>query len=79
MAHTLGVPYCGCAETGVIRKDLSRSRLAPSEPSHQGGVWLLKWHQDIQKVGLNLGYNRLFLAPESRYITTFSTHMGLKR
>ena len=28
---------------------------------------------------LNQGYNQLELAPESRYITTFSTHVGLRR
>ena len=31
------------------------------------------------KLDLNQGYNQLELAPESRYITTFSTHMGLMR
>ena len=33
----------------------------------------------FRKLDLNQGYNRLVLAPESRYITTFSTHMGLMR
>ena len=28
---------------------------------------------------LNQGYNQIKLAPESRYITTFSTHLGLRR
>ena len=31
------------------------------------------------KLDLNQGYNRLELAPESRYITTFTTHLGLRR
>ena len=31
------------------------------------------------KLDLNQGYNQLKLVPESRYITTFSTHMGLTR
>ena len=31
------------------------------------------------KLDLNQGYNQLELAPESRYITTFSTHVGLRR
>ena len=31
------------------------------------------------KLDLNQGYNLLELAPESRYITTFGTHMGLMR
>ena len=31
------------------------------------------------KLDLNQGYNQLELAPESRYITTFGTHMGLMR
>ena len=33
----------------------------------------------FSKLDLNQGYNQLELAPESRYITTFSTHMGLMR
>jgi len=31
------------------------------------------------KLDLNQGYNQLELAPESRHITTFGTHMGLMR
>ena len=31
------------------------------------------------KLDLNQGYNQLDLAPESRYITTFGTHMGSMR
>ena len=31
------------------------------------------------KLDLNKGYNQLELAPESRHITTFGTHMGLLR
>ena len=33
----------------------------------------------FSKLDLNQGYNQLELSPESRYITTFSTHMGLMR
>ena len=33
----------------------------------------------FSKLDLNQGYNLLELAPVSRYITTFSTHMGLMR
>ena len=33
----------------------------------------------FSKLDLNQGYNQLELAPESRYITTFSTHLGLRR
>lgn len=33
----------------------------------------------FSKLDLNQGYNQLEVAPESRYITTFSTHMGLMR
>jgi hypothetical protein len=33
----------------------------------------------FSKLDLNQGYNQLELAPESRYITTFSTHLGLMR
>lgn len=33
----------------------------------------------FSKLDLNSGYHQLELAPESRYITTFSTHVGLRR
>ena len=33
----------------------------------------------FSKLDLNQGYNQLEFAPESRYITTFSTHMGFMR
>ena len=33
----------------------------------------------FSKLDLNFGYHQLELAPESRYITTFSTHKGLRR
>ena len=31
----------------------------------------------FSKLDLNQGYNQLQITPESRYITTFSTHLGL--
>ena len=33
----------------------------------------------FSKLNLRLGYHQLSLAPESRYITTFATHKGLRR
>ena len=33
----------------------------------------------FSKLDLNQGYNQLELDPESRYMTTFSTHIGLRR
>ena len=33
----------------------------------------------FSKLDLNQGYNQLELSPESRYITTFGTHLGLMR
>ncbi len=33
----------------------------------------------FSKLDLNSGYHQLELAPESRYITTFSTHVGLRK
>ena len=33
----------------------------------------------FSKLDLNQGYHQLELAPESRYITTFTTHLGLRR
>lgn len=35
--------------------------------------------QWFSKLDLNAGYHQLKLAEESRYITTFSTHLGLRR
>ena len=33
----------------------------------------------FSKLDLNQGYNQLELTPASRYVTTFSTHLGLRR
>lgn len=33
----------------------------------------------FSKLDLNHGYHQIELSPESRYITTFSTHVGLRR
>jgi transposase InsO family protein len=33
----------------------------------------------FSKLDLNAGYHQIELAPESRYITTFTTHVGLRR
>ena len=33
----------------------------------------------FSKIGLNAGYHQIELHPDSRYKTTFSTHIGLKR
>ena len=33
----------------------------------------------FSKIDLNSGYHQLELTPDSRYITTFSTHRGLRR
>ena len=33
----------------------------------------------FSKIGLNAGYHQLSLAEESRHLTTFSTHRGLRR
>ena len=33
----------------------------------------------FSKIDLNAGYHQIELHPDSRYITTFSTHTGLKR
>lgn len=39
----------------------------------------LKCAKFFSKLDLNQGYHQLTLAEESRYITTFSTHVGLRR
>ena len=33
----------------------------------------------FSKIDLNSGYHQIVLHPDSRYITTFSTHIGLRR
>ena len=33
----------------------------------------------VSKLALRAGYHQLTLAPESRYITTFATHKGLRQ
>lgn len=33
----------------------------------------------FSKLDLNSGYHQVELSPESRYITTFTTHVGLRR
>ena len=33
----------------------------------------------FSKLDFSQGYNQLELTPESRYITTFSSHLGLRR
>ena len=33
----------------------------------------------FSKLDLNQGYHQIELHPESRYVTTFSTHLGLRR
>ena len=39
----------------------------------------LKWGQSFQQTRPQSGLHQLELAPESRYITTFSAHIGLMR
>lgn len=42
-------------------------------------IHLLNGATVFSKLDLNKGYHQLELSPESRYVTTFSTHVGLRR
>ena len=48
-------------------------------PTIDGLIHDLKGATVFSKIDLNSGYHQLELAPENRYITTFSTHRGLRR
>ena len=48
-------------------------------PVRERDDWRLNGTRVFSKLDLSQGYSQLELAPESRYITTFSTHIGLMR
>ena len=66
-----------CVDMRQANKAIQRERHIT--PTIKEVIGDLNGAKVFSKLDLNQGYNRLELAPESRYITTFSTHVGLRR
>ena len=66
-----------CVDMRQANKAVKRERHVT--PTVKEMIGDLNGARVFSKLDLNQGYNQLELAPESRYITTFSTHMGLMR
>ena len=66
-----------CIDTRAANKAIKRKR----HPTHTLNELktILSGANVFSKLDLNQGYNQLELAEESRYITTFATHLGLYR
>ena len=66
-----------CVDMRQANKAIKRERHVT--PTIKEMIGDLNGAKVFSKLDLNQGYNQLELAPESRYITTFGTHMGLMR
>ena len=66
-----------CVDMRQANKAIKRERHVT--PTVKEIIGDLNGAKVFSELDLNQGYNQLELAPESRYITTFSTHMGLMR
>lgn len=66
-----------CVDMRMANKAINRER-HPS-PTVDDLIHILNGAMIFSKLDLHSGYHQLSLAPESRYITTFATHKGLKR
>ena len=66
-----------CVDMRQANKTIKRERHVT--PTIKEMIGDLNGAKVFTKLDLNQGYNQLELAPESRYITTFGTHMGLMR
>ena len=66
-----------CVDMRQANKAIKRERHVT--PTVKKMIGDLNGARVFSKLDLNQGYNQLELALESRYITTFSTHMGLMR
>ncbi|CAB3993644.1 Hypothetical predicted protein [Paramuricea clavata] len=75
--NPLGIAYCCGTKAQVTRKAVQRERHIT--PTIKEIIADLNGANVFSKLDLNQGYNQLELAPESRYITTFSTQLGLMR
>ena len=68
---------CVCVDMRQANKAIKRERHVT--PTVKEMIGDLNGARVFSKLDLNQGYNQLELAPESRYITTFSSHMGRMR
>ena len=66
-----------CIDMRAANKAIKRKRHPP--PTLNELKTILSGANVFSKLDLNQGYNQLELAEESRYITTFATHLGLYR
>ena len=66
-----------CVDMRMANKAIKRER-HPS-PTIDDLIHTLNGATIFSKLDLRAGYHQLQLAPESRYITTFATHKGLRR
>ena len=66
-----------CVDMRAANKAIKRER--HSSPTLTELVNILNGSVVYSKIDLNQAYNQLEIAEESRYITTFATHVGLKR
>ena len=66
-----------CVDMHQANKAIKRERHVT--PTIKEMIGDLNGAKVFSKLDLNQGYNQLELAPESRYITTFGTHMDLMR
>ena len=66
-----------CVDMFQVNKSIKRERHIT--PTINEVINDLNGAKIFSKLDLNQGYNQLELAPESRYLTTFSTHLGLRQ
>ena len=66
-----------CVDMHHVKKAIKRERHVTL--TVKGMIGDLNGARIFSTLDLNQGYNQLELVLESRYITTFSTHMGLMR
>ena len=66
-----------CVDMRQVNKCIRRERHVT--PTINEVITDLNGAKVFSKLDLNQGYNQLELAPESRYLTTFSTYLGLRR
>ena len=66
-----------CIDTRMANRAIRRER--HPTPTTDDLIHTLNGATVFSKLDLRSGYHQLTLAPESRYITTFATHKGLKR
>jgi hypothetical protein len=67
-----------CVDMRLPNRAIHRER-HPASPTVDDIIHSLNGAKKFSKLDLRSGYHQLVLAPESRHITTFATHKGLKR